>query len=139
MTEADVRAIFTATRTIAVVGFSARPERASHRVAAFLQGRGYRVVPVNPGLAGQVVLGETVWANLAAIPPEIRIDMVDVFRAADAVPALVAEVLAHRPEVATLWMQLGVVHEAAAATARAEGIAVVMDRCPMIELPRLGL
>ena len=108
-------------------------------MAQFLQSRGYRVIPVNPGLAGQVALGETVYAGLAEIPREIAIDMVDVFRTPEAVPAIVAEIAAQRPEVKTLWLQLGVVHEEAAATARAAGLVVVMDRCPKIEIPRLGL
>lgn len=139
MTDADLRRILTETKTIAVLGFSARPDRPSHYVAAFLQARGYRVVPVNPGLAGQVWLGETVYADLAEIPREIAIDMVDVFRTPEAVPAIVAEIAAQRPEVITLWLQLGVVHEEAAAKARAAGLRVVMDRCPKIEIPRLGL
>lgn len=139
MRDADLRQILTETKTIAVLGFSAKPDRPSHYVAAFLQARGYRVVPVNPGLAGQVVLGETVYADLAEIPREIAIDMVDVFRTPEAVPAIVAEIAAQRPEVKTLWLQLGVVHEEAAAEARAAGLVVVMDRCPKIDIPRLGL
>lgn len=139
MTDADLRRILTETKTIAVLGFSAKPDRPSHYVAAFLQARGYRVVPVNPGLAGQVWLGETVYADLAEIPREIAIDMVDVFRTPEAVPAIVAEIVAQRPEVKTLWLQLGVVHEEAAAKARAAGLRVVMDRCPKIDIPRLGL
>ncbi|MFD2173574.1 CoA-binding protein [Rhodobacter lacus] len=139
MSDDDLREIFTETRTIAVVGFSARPDRPSHEVAAFLQSHGYRVIPVNPGLAGQEHLGERVYADLKEIPREIAVDMVDIFRAPEAVPALVAEILAHRGEVRTIWMQLGVVHEGAAVAARAVGKRVVMDRCPKIERPRLGM
>ncbi len=139
MQDDTIRAALREARTIAVLGFSPRPERPSHYVAQFLQSRGYRVIPVNPGLAGQVALGETVYAGLAEIPREIAIDMVDVFRTPEAVPAIVAEIAAQRPEVKTLWLQLGVVHEEAAATARAAGLVVVMDRCPKIEIPRLGL
>ncbi len=139
MQDDTIRAALREARTIAVLGFSPRPERPSHYVAQFLQSRGYRVIPVNPGLAGQSWLGETVHADLAAIPAGIAVDMVDVFRAPEAVPEVVAGMLAHRPEVKTLWLQLGVVHEEAAARARAAGLRVVMDRCPKIEIPRLGL
>lgn len=139
MSDAEIREILNETKVIAVVGFSAKPDRPSHGVAAFLQRRGYRVIPVNPGLAGQSFLGEMVYADLRAIPGEISVDMVDIFRTPDAVPAIVDEALAARPEVRTIWMQLGVVHEDAAAKARAAGKRVVMNRCPKIEIPRLGL
>ena len=139
MTDAELREILTTTRTIAVLGFSANPDRPAHGVAAFLQARGYRVIPVNPGLAGQVALGETVYADLASIPQEIAIDMVDVFRAPEAVPGVVAQMLTHRPEARVLWLQLGVIHPEAAARAEAAGKLVVMDRCPKIEIARLGL
>ena len=139
MTDAELREILTTTRTIAVLGFSANPDRPAHGVAAFLQARGYRVIPVNPGLAGQVALGETVYADLASIPQEIAIDMVDVFRAPEAVPGVVAQMLTHRPEAKVLWLQLGVIHPEAAARAEAAGKLVVMDRCPKLEIARLGL
>lgn len=139
MTDAELREILQTTKVIAVVGFSANPERASHYVAAFLQAKGYRVIPVNPGLAGQSFLGETVFAELAAIPPEIAVDMVDIFRAPEAVPGIVDEALAHLPALRTVWMQLGVISEEGAARARAAGKTVVMDRCPKMEIPRLGL
>lgn len=139
MTDADLRAILAQTRTVALVGFSARPERPSHDVAVFLQSRGYRVIPVNPGLAGKVFGGETVHADLASIPRDIAIDMVDVFRASEAVPALVDEILIHRPEVRTLWLQLGVTDATAENRASAAGLRVVVNRCPKIEIPRLGL
>lgn len=139
MTDAELREILQTTKVIAVVGFSANPERASHYVAAFLQAKGYRVIPVNPGLAGQSFLGETVFAELAAIPAEIAVDMVDIFRAPEAVPGIVDEALAHLPALRTVWMQLGVISEEGAARARAAGKTVVMDRCPKMEIPRLGL
>lgn len=139
MTDAELREILTTTRTIAVLGFSANPDRPAHGVAAFLQARGYRVIPVNPGLAGQVALGETVYADLASIPQEIAIDMVDVFRAPEAVPGVVAQMLTHRPEAKVLWLQLGVIHPEATARAQAAGKLVVMDRCPKLEIARLGL
>jgi predicted CoA-binding protein len=136
-TDADLTRILTSTRTIALVGFSQNAERPSHGVAKFLQRQGYRVIPVNPGLAGQVHLGETVRASLSDIAEPI--DMVDIFRRAEDVPPVVADALASHPEVRTVWMQLGIVNEAAAAEARARGIEVVMNRCPAIEIPRLGI
>lgn len=139
MRDAELREILTTTRTIAVLGFSANPDRPAHGVAAFLQVRGYRVIPVNPGLAGQVALGETVYADLAAIPKDVVIDMVDVFRAPEAVPEIVSQMLTHRPEARVLWLQLGVIHPEAAARAEAAGKLVVMDRCPKLEIARLGL
>ena len=124
--------LLAGVRTIALVGASNRPERPSHDVMRFMQQRGYRVVPVNPGLAGQMLLGETVRATLADVPEAI--DMVDVFRASDQVGPVADAAIAVGARV--LWMQLGVVNEDAAARARAAGLVVVMDRCPKIELSR---
>ncbi len=132
-----IRDILASTRVIAVVGISANPDRPSHGVARFLQSRGYRVVPVNPGLAGQELLGEHVWADLASVPAVLGVDMVDIFRRSEAVPEVVAEALAHLPALRTVWMQLGVENAQAAAAARARGVAVVQNRCPAIEWPRL--
>ncbi len=140
MTEPDdteIAEILRKARVIAVVGISANPLRPSHYVAAFLQRMGYRVIPVNPGLAGGTLLGEPVWPDLAAIPDGTRVDMVDIFRQSDAVPAVVDEALARLPDLRTIWMQIGVIHEAAAARAGAAGKRVVMNRCPMVEYPRL--
>lgn len=134
----SIRQIARRTRTIAVVGFSANPERPSWGVARYLHSQGYRVIPVNPGLAGQKILGEPVYMNLRSIPDSIRVDMVDIFRRSEAVPAIVDEALAVLPGLQTIWMQLGVVNAAAAAKARDRGLAVVMDRCPKIEFPRFG-
>ncbi len=131
----SIRAILERVRSIALVGASVRPERPSHAVMAFLQAQGFRVIPVNPGLAGQTLLGETVAASLRAIAEPI--DMVDIFRAADQVGPVVDEAIAIGASV--VWMQFGVVNEAAAEAARAAGLAVVMDRCPKIEWSRLGL
>jgi len=139
MTDAELREILQTTKVIAVVGFSAKPDRASHYVAAFLQTKGYRVIPVNPGLAGQSFLGETVFPDLAAIPAGIAVDMVDIFRAPEAVPGIVDEALAHLPALRTIWMQLGVISEEGAERAGSAGKQVVMDRCPKMEIPRLGL
>jgi predicted CoA-binding protein len=135
--DADLRRILTETRTIAVVGWSPKPDRPSHRVAAFLKAKGFRVIPVNPGQAGQEALGEVVRASLAEIGGGV--DMVDIFRRSEEAGAVVDEALVHLPGVKAVWMQLGVVDAAAAARARAAGITVVMDRCPAIEMPRLGL
>ncbi len=130
----EIRDILTSVRSIALVGWSPKPERASHGVAAFLARRGYRVIPINPGQVGQIVLGEAVRATLAEAGP---VDMVDIFRRSDEAGAVVDEAIAAGAKV--VWMQLGVVDEAAAARARAAGLKVVMDRCPAIEIPRLGL
>lgn len=136
-TPADLRRILTAARTIAVVGLSPKPDRPSHGVAAFLQAKGHRVIPVNPGQAGGTILGEPVYASLSDIPADITIDMVDIFRASDAVPGVVDEALAALPGLRSIWMQLGVMHDEAAAKARAAGLDVVQDRCPKIEYPRV--
>ena len=132
--DAAIRDILTTTRRIALVGASARPDRPSNGVLRFLLGRGFAVTPVNPGLAGQSLHGAEVVPDLAAAGP---LDLVDIFRAADQVGPVVAEAI--RLGARTIWMQLGVVNETAAEAARAAGLRVVMDRCPAIEIPRLGL
>ena len=133
-TDAEIRDILTSVRRIAVVGWSPKPDRPSHGVAAFLAARGYHVIPVNPGQAGQTALGETVRATLAEAGP---VDMVDIFRRSEEAGAVVDEAIAIGAKV--IWMQLGVLDRAAADRARAAGLMVVMDRCPAIEIPRLGL
>lgn len=133
--DSTIAALLGRVRRIALVGASANPERPSHRVMKFLQAQGYRVTPVNPGLAGQRLLGEDVVARLADVAGTV--DMVDIFRAAEAVPGIVDEAIAIG--AGAVWMQLAIRHEEAAATAHAAGLAVVMDRCPAIEIPRLGL
>lgn len=132
--DAEIRDILTRVKTIAVVGWSPKPDRPSHGVADYLTRRGYRVIPVNPGQAGQEALGETVVATLAEAGP---VDMVDIFRRSDEAGAVADEAV--RLGVKVVWMQLGVVDEAAAERARAAGLQVVMNRCPAIEIPRLGL
>ncbi len=126
--------ILTTTRRIAVVGLSPNPARPSYGVTAFLIGRGFDVVGVNPGLAGQTVLGRPVVATLADAAP---LDMVDIFRASDAAGAVIDQAIALGAR--TVWTQLGVRDDAAAARAEAAGLRVVMDRCPAIEWRRLRL
>ncbi len=129
-----VSEILRQTRRIALVGASARPERPSNRVMLFLLDHGYDVVPVNPGLAGQALHGQRVVASLDEAGP---LDLVDIFRRPADVPPVVAAAI--RLRARTVWMQLGIVELASAALARQAGLAVVMDRCPAIEWPRLGL
>jgi uncharacterized protein len=132
--DTEIREILSKVKTIAVVGWSPKPDRPSHRVAAFLARQGYRVIPVNPGQVGQIALGEPVRARLADAGP---VDMVDIFRRSEEAGGVVDEAIA--AGAAVVWMQLGVIDEAAAARAKAAGLQVVMDRCPAIEIPRLGL
>ena len=134
LSDVTVAEILTQTRRIAVVGASNKPDRPSYGVMAALIAHGYDVTPVNPGLAGQEIHGRTV---VAALDKAGMLDMVDVFRAPDAAGAVVDEAV--RLGARTVWLQLGVVDGAAAARARAAGLHVVVDRCPKIELPRLGL
>lgn len=129
-----IRAILTSVRRIAVVGASDKPWRPSHGVFGFLAQRGYDVTPVNPLIAGRSIHGRTVVARLADAG---ELEMVDIFRASANAGAVVDEAI--RLGAGTVWMQLGVIDEAAAARARSVGITVVMDRCPVIEVRRLGL
>jgi uncharacterized protein len=133
--DADIREILTTVRTIAVVGWSPKPDRPSHGVARFLAEKGYRVIPVNPGQAGQAALGTTVRASLADIDEPV--DMVDIFRRSEEAGAVVDEALATFPNLQAVWMQLGVEDQAAAGRAVAKGVMAVMNRCPAIEIPRL--
>ena len=126
--------ILTSTRRIAVVGASNKPERAGNYVLAFLAARGFDVTGVNPGLAGQTLHGRPVVAALDEAGP---LDMIDVFRRSEEVGAIVQDAI--RLGARTVWMQLGVVNREAADAARAAGLRVVMDRCPLIEWRRLGL
>lgn len=130
-----IREVLGATRVIAVVGASPNRERDSHEVMAFLQSRGYRTIPVNPASREPEILGEKVFASLADVPD--RIDLVDVFRRSEQAGAVVDEAIA--VGACAVWLQLGVVDEAAAARAEAAGLQAVMDRCPKIEMPRLGI
>lgn len=130
-----LRGILKRTKTIAIVGVSANQVRPSFYVARYLQLKGYRLVPVNPGLAGQQLLGNTVYPDLQSVPQDI--DMVDIFRRSDSVPPIVEEALARWPGLGTIWMQIGVENTEAAAVAMARGVDVVQNRCPKIEYQRL--
>lgn len=131
--DAHLVGVLRSVRSIALVGASPRDHRPSHDVMRFLLRRGYRVIPVNPGMAGRPILGVTARENLAAIGEPF--DMVDIFRRSEAVAPIVDDAIALGAKV--VWMQLGVRDDAAAAKARAAGLTVIMDRCPKIEIPRL--
>ena len=130
-----LRKILKRTRTVAVVGVSANQIRPSFYVARYLKLKGFRVIPINPGLAGQTLLGETVYSDVSQGP--IDVDMVDIFRRSEAVPDIVDASLERWPALQTIWMQIGVTHDQATATAQARGVDVIQDRCPKIEYQRL--
>ena len=131
----DIRALLTNARTIAMVGASDRPDRPSYGVMKALQDHGYRVIPVNPQITGEHIHGEFVYRELGQIG--VPIDIVDIFRRPQAAGEAVDEAIAAGARA--VWMQLGVINEEAAARAEAAGLTVVMDRCPAIEIPRLGI
>ena len=128
-----IAALLVQVKRIALVGASAKPERPSHRVMQFLLDEGYEVLPINPGLAGQTLLGQTVHASLADLPTSV--DMADIFRDAASLPEVTQAVVA--AGVPAMWTQLGVVHSEAQHTAVDAGLQLVVDRCPAIEIPRL--
>ncbi|HEU0045191.1 CoA-binding protein [Sphingomonas sp.] len=134
-TDAEIKALLESARTIALVGASDRPDRPSYRVMATLQQHGYRVIPVNPQITGEHVHGEFVFRDLHQLGD--RIDIVDIFRRSDAVGEVVDQAIAIGAKA--VWMQLGVIDQLAAARAEAAGLQVVMDRCPAIDIPRLGV
>lgn len=133
--DAYLKDILRRTKTVAVVGVSMNPVRPSYYVARYLSLKGYTVIPVNPGHAGKMLFGQTVRGSLSEISESV--DMVDVFRRSEAVPPIVDEALERFPGLQTIWMQIGVSHPQAAAKAQAQGIDVVMNRCPKIEYQRL--
>jgi len=134
--DAYIAGILKSVRSIAVLGASPKPERPSFGVMKFLMGRGYRVIPVNPGQAGKEIAGAMTYASLADLPQPV--DMVDVFRASHAIPGVTAQILAMDPLPKVVWMQLAIRNDACAAQLEEQGIKVVMDRCPAIELRRLA-
>ncbi|MGQ9825073.1 MAG: CoA-binding protein [Desulfotomaculales bacterium] len=127
----EIRELLAKSKTIAVVGLSDRPERDSHRVARYLKENGYRIIPVNPRL--KEALGEKAYPDLASVTE--KVDIVNIFRRSEEVPAVVEDALLKKP--AAIWMQLGVVNGEAAAVAKEHGVQVVMDRCIMVEHGRL--
>jgi uncharacterized protein len=131
-----IRGILNTVKTIAMVGISPKDNRPSYFAFKYLLDRGYNMIPVNPGQAGHEILGRKVYARLGDIPEPI--DMVDVFRAAQYAPQIVAEALDLQPRPQVIWMQLGVRNDEAAATAEGAGLKVVMNRCPKIEYGRLS-
>ncbi len=135
MNDQTIADVLKRTKTIALVGASDNPSRPSYGVMAYLLAQGYQVIPVSPKLAGQKLQGQQVYATLDAIPHTI--DMVDVFRNSEAAWEVAQQAIAIGAK--TLWLQIGVINEQAAVLARDAGLTVIMDRCPKIEIPRLGL
>jgi predicted CoA-binding protein len=133
--DADIKSLLESARTIAMIGASDRPDRPSYGVMAKLQAHGYRVIPVNPQITGEHIHGEFVFRDLSQLGDPI--DIVDIFRNSEAAAEAVDQAIAAGAKA--VWMQLGVVNQLAAARAEAAGLKVVMDRCPAIEIPRLGV
>lgn len=133
-----IKSILRSTKTIAMVGASGNEMRPSYFAMMYLLAKGYVVHPVNPGMVGKTILKQSVYGSLTDVPAPV--DMVDIFRTADAAPGIVTEALEQKDRlgIKTIWMQLGVVNEEAAATARAAGLTVIMDRCPKIEHGRFS-
>ena len=139
MSDEIIANVLRDARVVAIVGLSPNESRPSWGVARFLKSHGYRVIPVNPGHAGKIILDENTYANLAAIPADVQVDMVDVFRRSDSVAAIVDEAIDHLPHLKVIWTQLGVISPKGAEAAGKAGITMIQDRCPKIEIPRLGI
>lgn len=136
MVDDDIAQVAQNTRVIAMVGLSPNESRPAWGVARYLQSQGYRVIPVNPGHAGHMILGEQVYATLGDIPDDAGVQMVDIFRRSEAVRQIVDDAIEHLPGLKVVWTQLGVRDDAVAAKARAHGLTMIQDRCPKIEFPR---
>jgi len=136
--DALIKSILRSTKTIAMVGASGNDMRPSYFAMMYLLAKGYVIHPINPGMAGKKILGQTVYASLKDVPAPV--DMVDIFRTSDAAPQIVREALEEKDRlgIKTIWMQLGVINEEAAALAREAGLTVIMDRCPKIEHGRFS-
>jgi predicted CoA-binding protein len=136
-TDDFLRRVLEEAQVIAMVGASTNPVRASYFVASYLTARGRRVIPINPSQAGEMLFGEVVLSDLSEI--EDPVDMLDIFRRSEHVPEIVDDALKHlMPGLKSVWMQFNVVNEEAAAKAEAAGLDVVMDRCPKVDMARLG-
>lgn len=135
--DALLRRVLITTQVVAVAGVSLNPVRPSYFVARYLSLKGFRVIPVNPGHAGEMLFGETVQHDLTSIPADIAVDMVDIFRRSEHVGPIVDEALERFTGLRTIWMQIGVENPEAAARAEARGVTVIMNRCPKIEYQRL--
>jgi predicted CoA-binding protein len=131
----QIRAILEGVRTIALVGASEKTDRPSHDVMKYMQKQGYRVIPVNPRIAGKTLLGETVYADLNSLPEDV--DMAELFVAPKRTDAIIDNAI--RQKIPVVWMQIGVINNNGASRAEAAGITVIMDRCPKQEIPRLGI
>lgn len=132
---AVIRKVLTSSKTIALIGASPKPDRPSNYVMKYLLDRGYNVIPVNPGLEGKEIHGQLVYGSLSSIPEPV--DMVDIFRNSEAVPPIVEEAIAVGAK--SIWMQVGVINQGAAETATKAGLDVVMNDCPKIQMPLLGI
>ena len=131
--DSEIRDILQRVRTIALVGASEKPHRPSHEVMHYMQQQGYRVIPVNPRLAGQQLLGETVYPDLESLP--VKVDMAELFLAPKRTDPIIDQAIAQK--IPVLWLQIGVINESGAERARQAGLTVVMDRCPKQDIPRL--
>ncbi len=133
----SLKKILKRTKVVACVGVSINPTRPSYFVARYLNLKGFRVIPVNPGHAGKILFGQEIISDLTAIPKDAKVDMLDIFRRSDHVSPIVDMALEHLPDLKTVWMQIGVENAEAAARAEAAGCDVIQNRCPKIEYQRL--